>query len=406
MELTVRWLKGSPAHLPTEVVERKGLGHPDTICDAVAEHVSASLCRAYLERFGVILHHNVDKVLLAAGSARPAFGGGEGTHPIELYLGGRATAELRGERIAVADITVAAARDWLARYLPHLDAERDVRIVPLVRPSSVDLGRLFERGAGGRVPLANDTSVGTGFAPLTPLERAVLAVERTLNAADTKHSRPEIGPDIKVMGVRRGTRLRLTLSCAFVGRHVVDLADYLDKKSGVAALAEAAAREASGLEAEVAVNAADDPSRGEIYLTVTGTSAEAGDDGEVGRGNRANGLITPYRPMTMEAAAGKNPLSHVGKLYAVLAGRIASDVAALLGDGGGADCLMVSQIGRPIDDPLLVDLRAEPVAAHPPPPGKQGQEALDNALGEVVRDHLARLPDLRDELVRETILPY
>jgi len=288
MDLSIRWVQGWPGEAAIEIVERKGLGHPDTICDAVAEHVSASLCRAYLDRFGVVLHHNVDKVLLAAGTAHPEFGGGEVTHPIELYLGGRATAELGGVRVPVAEIAVAAARDWLRRHLAHLDSERDVRIVPLVRPSSVELGHLFERGAKASVPLANDTSVAAGFAPLTAIERAVLGVERALNAPETKRSHPEIGADIKVMGVRQGAHLRLTVSCAFVGRFVSSLGDYLERKARVAALAEAAARDASGMEARVEVNAADDPSRGEIYLTVTGTSAEAGDDGEVGRGNRAN----------------------------------------------------------------------------------------------------------------------
>ena len=66
------------------------------------------------------------------------------------------------------------------------------------------------------------------------------------------------------------------------------------------------------------VNALDDPKASDesgIYLTVTGLSAEQGDDGEVGRGNRVNGLITPSRAMSLEAAAGKNAVAHVGKLY-------------------------------------------------------------------------------------------
>jgi S-adenosylmethionine synthetase len=400
MKLNIGWPGEADAANDVEIVERKGLGHPDTICDAVAEHVSASLCRAYLERFGAILHHNVDKILLAAGTARPAFGGGEITHPIELYLGGRATAEVQGARLPVADIAVAAAGEWVRRHLPDLDVDRHLRIVPLIRPSSVDLGLLFARGAAAAVPLANDTSVAAGFAPLTPLERGVLAVERTLNAAETKRTHPEIGPDIKVMGLRQGARLRLTVSCAFVGRYVESLADYFEKKARVAALAEAAARQSSGLEAEVDVNAADDAARGETFLTVSGTSAEAGDDGEVGRGNRANGLITPYRPMTLEAAAGKNPVSHVGKLYSLLAGRIASAVAAL-GEGWTAECLLLSQIGRPIDDPALVDVRVR--AGTPSAPAR---EAMETMMGTIVRDHLGRLSQLRDELVAETIAPY
>ena len=89
-----------------------------------------------------------------------------------------------------------------------------------------------------------------------------------------------------------------------------------------------------------------------IYLTVTGTSIEMGDDGATGRGNRGNGLITPMRPMTMEAIAGKNPVSHVGKIYNVLAQKAAGEIAEL--DGvKEAYVTLVSKIGSPISQPLL-----------------------------------------------------
>ena len=101
---------------------------------------------------------------------------------------------------------------------------------------------------------------------------------------------------------------------------------------------------------EVCVNCAD---AGEnIYLTVTGTSIEMGDDGATGRGNRGNGLITPMRPMTMEAIAGKNPVSHVGKIYNVLAQKAAAEIVELEGVEE-AYVTLVSKIGSPISQPLL-----------------------------------------------------
>ena len=117
----------------------------------------------------------------------------------------------------------------------------------------------------------------------------------------------------------------------------------------------------TGMEAAAAVNAADVPARGQIYLTVTGTSAEAGDDGEAGRGNRANGLITPYRPMTLESVAGKNPVTHVGKLYNVAARRAAASLVTELPDLTAAEVYLVSRIGAPIAEPSLVELRLEAV---------------------------------------------
>jgi len=392
MELIVRTREGgSPGDQPVEVVERKGLGHPDSICDGIAEHVCVALCRHYLERFGVILHHNVDKVLLCGGASRPAFGGGEVTEPIEIYLAGRATAEHGGARIPIHDIATQACREWLRANLRLVDVDRHVRIVSRLRPGSTDLTRLFARGAAA--PLANDTSCGAGFAPFTDLERTVLAVAQALNARDTRQAHPEIGEDVKVMGVRRGDRIQLTVGCAFVGRFISGIDDYAARKAAAAELATAAARGTTALPVEVAINAADDLARSDVFLTVTGTSAEAGDDGEVGRGNRVCGLITPYRPMTLEAAAGKNPVSHVGKIYNVLASRIAASIARELG-ADDATCILVSQIGRPVDDPQIVD-----VGLVTKTKAKAGSPEVE--VTGIVRAQLARLGALRDELLEE-----
>ena len=378
----------SPAAGAVEVVERKGLGHPDTICDAIAEHVCVRLCLAYRERFGTILHHNVDKVLLCGGAARPAFGGGEVLAPLESYLAGRAAAEHGGAKIRVHDVAIDACREWLGAHLRGLDVERHVRIESRLRPGSTDLTRLFAREG---VPPANDTSCGAGFAPLTDLEATVLAVERALNHADTKRTHPEIGEDIKVMGVRQDGRIQLTIGCAFVGRHVAGLEDYARKKDAAIDLVRAAASSATALGVDVTLNAADDLDRGEIFLTVTGTSAEAGDDGEVGRGNRVSGLITPYRPMTLEAAAGKNPVTHVGKLYSLVATSIAAAVTRELAGVDDASCVLVSDIGHRVDEPRIVDVGAGPGAASVA------------AVTEIARSHLAGMGALREALLAERL---
>jgi S-adenosylmethionine synthetase len=164
---------------------------------------------------------------------------------------------------------------------------------------------------------------------------------------------PSIGEDIKVMGTRRERQLELTVACAVVGRHVIDLADYGAKKQHVGLLALEAARTVTDAPLSVFVNAADGETPESVYLTVTGLSAEAGDDGQVGRGNRVNGLITPYRPMSLEAAAGKNPITHVGKLYNVMANRVAQAVVADVPEVQDAYCYLLSRIGDPITDPIV-----------------------------------------------------
>ena len=389
MTLSITALAAPPAAAgPHEIVERKGVGHPDSLCDALAENLSVTLSRFYLERFGTILHHNVDKALLLGGAARPAFGAGELVAPIEITLAGRATRRFQGATVPVEEIAVEASREWLRTHLHEIDPVRDVRIVPCVRETSPDLAALFlRRERQNGIALANDTSFGVGFAPLDRLERTVLAVDQALAAGETRRLHPEVGADVKVLGMRTGGRFAITVACAFVGRHVRDLGDYFVKKERVSALARGAASRAAGSEVEVALNAADGDTADSVYVTVTGLSAEAGDDGQVGRGNRVNGLITPYRPMSLEAAAGKNPVSHTGKLYNVLAGRIARRLTNELAGVKDAYCYLLSRIGSPITEPQLADVvlgLAEP----------SGIESIRDQAAQLVRAELEAAPQL------------
>jgi len=393
VSIVVSELDGAAAAAqPVEIVERKGLGHPDTLCDALAEEVSLALSRFYLERFGFVLHHNVDKVLLRGGAARPAFAGGEVDEPIEVYLAGRATREYSGVKIPVDALAVGACRSWISAHLHALDAERHVRVHCLVRPGSSDLVELFERQRRGAPRLANDTAMGVGFAPLTPLEGAVLAAERSLQ----DRAAPERGEDVKVMGVRIGARSALTVSCAFVGGHLRDLDAYLAARSRAAERARTAASAALGVEPAVEVNTADEPAAESVFLTVTGTSAEAGDDGQTGRGNRANGLITPARPMTIESIAGKNPITHVGKLYNVAAARIAEALVSGIDGLREAHVLLVSRIGTPIEEPQVVHVRLRAET-----PGRVAE--LTPRTREITRDHLARIGSLWELLLSRNV---
>jgi S-adenosylmethionine synthetase len=358
VDLIVSELESHPAGaLPVEVVERKGLGHPDTICDALAEELSRALSQFYLDRFGRVLHHNVDKVLLCGGVARPAFGAGEILEPVDIYICGRATRDVGGVRVPVEDLAEAACRGWLRRHLRSLDPVRHVRLHLLVRPGSPELVDLFLRRPAGAPALANDSAIGVGYAPLSDLERVTLAVEQRLNCGSVKQSSPALGEDVKVLSVRQRAHVDLTVACAIVGRHVRDLPDYLAARERARHLALEAARGVADLDFMVDVNTADEPATHSVYLTVTGTSAESGDDGQTGRGNRTNGLITPCRPMSLEATAGKNPVSHPGRLYQIAAARIAAEVVRSVEEIAGAECYLASRIGRPITDPQIAEVR-------------------------------------------------
>ncbi|HUY90400.1 MAG TPA: methionine adenosyltransferase [Pirellulales bacterium] len=379
-----------------EIVERKGLGHPDTICDSLAEEFSLALSRYYLDRFGLILHHNVDKALLCGGSARAAFGGGEVLAPLDIYMSGRATAEFDSAVVPIEELARASCLDWLRRRFHALDPEQHVRLHVQTRPGSSDLVQLYLRQRETGLWLANDTSCGVGYAPLSKLERTVYEVERRLNDPDFKTQHPETGEDIKLMGVRTGDRVELTVACAFVDRFVSDREDYLAKKSLLIDAIRGIAEPMLASPVEISLNAADDPESGNVFLTVTGTSAEAGDDGEVGRGNRANGLITPGRPMTMEATAGKNPVTHVGKLYNVAAMLIAEALVEHVPGVAAAECCLVSAIGSPVNRPRIVDVKV----------GMEGSASLAAArpqIETVVGDLLASIGSLWKPIIERRI---
>ncbi len=382
-----------------EIVERKGIGHPDTICDALAEELSRTLCAFYLDNFGMVLHHNVDKALLWGGSSQAKFGGGKIILPMEIFLAGRATSEYKGISVPIEEMVEQSCTHWLKSNFHALDPERHVKLHSLVRPGSPDLVELYLRQESTGIALANDTSCGVGYAPLSETESIVLRVEQTLNSAETKAAYPETGEDIKVMAIRYDKNIELTVSCAFIDRYISDVDDYLLKKSQLVKLVEKTAATVSNKNINVVLNAADDVSTGSLYMTVTGTSAESGDDGEVGRGNRVNGLITPYRPMNMEAAAGKNPVTHVGKLYNIVAQQIAHALVQELDEIVEAYCYLVSRIGSPIKEPRIIDIRV--VLAD-----DGNIDVIRKPVDEIVSDKLDKMDQIRQDLVSGLISVY
>ncbi|HDM92708.1 MAG TPA: methionine adenosyltransferase [Candidatus Korarchaeota archaeon] len=339
---------------PIEIVERKGIGHPDTICDAIMERVSLELSREYLRRFGGLLHYNADKSLLAAGVTEPAFGGGRVIKPMLIVFGDRATNSFAGEEIPIEEIVIQAAKNWIRENLRFVDPDEHVRYQVELKPGSAELTDIFKRGSG---PLgANDTSAAVGYAPLSRTERAVLEVEKFLNSPEFKKRHPETGEDVKVMGYRVGDRLDITVALAFVDRYIASESEYFRMKGEVLEELNSFVRDRYDFEEiNIALNTLDRPGRGVggVYLTVLGTSAEGGDSGQVGRGNGVNGVIPLMRPRSSEAAAGKNPVSHVGKIYNVLTHHIAQKIHEEVSGVREAYVWLLSRIGHPINDPAL-----------------------------------------------------
>ena len=66
------------------------------------------------------------------------------------------------------------------------------------------------------------------------------------------------------------------------------------------------------------------------------------------------------RPMSLEATAGKNPVSHVGKIYNVVAKITAEKIYEQVKGVREVYVKILSQIGRPIDDPLIANVKVLP----------------------------------------------
>jgi S-adenosylmethionine synthetase len=378
--------------LPVEIVERKGIGHPDSLCDGIAERVSVEYTRWCEENLGGPLHHNFDKVQLVAGDVDVEFGRGQILRPIRIQIAGRGTPEAGGRKVPMDVIAIRAAKLHISETMKFLDPEKHVVVDCYAGRGSSELVHTVNQIR------ANDTSFGCANWPRSTTENAVFELAQYLNV-DLLSQFP-IGEDIKVMGMRRGELIVLTCAVPFIAPLLKDMGEYREAKQGVLAALQAFAEKLAPRHTlRVEVNTADGDTPGELYLTLTGTSAEMGDDGSVGRGNRVTGLITPFRSGSLEAAAGKNPISHVGKIYNVLSYLAAQDIVAQVKGVREASVYMLSQIGHPLDQPLICTATLT---------GSDGalSEAQRKEAQKVLDSRLARVHEVRTLMAQQKVKLY
>ena len=394
--------------LEVEVVERKGIGHPDTIADALAESLSVAYARYTLKHFGAILHHNFDKLAVLGGTTEVDFGGGRLTSPIRVILNGRASVRFGDKVIPVRDIIETETRQFFSSLFGNgLDVEQDVEKHWFVSSASGPGKTKWSTGSRAHLfaprsisevkgydrLLNNDTSMGCGYAPLSPVEAAVLALEEKLNSSATKQKYPWLGTDIKVMAVKTHSQCGVTVCLPQIARYVPSLEVYQDNLITMQSIIEEALGEfLPGLRIALSVNMRDNIAHGDVYLTAIGSSIESGDEGIVGRGNRVNGLITPLRPINLEGVCGKNPKYYTGKLYNVAAHKIAH---RLYGETQKAcEVLLVSQTGQPIVEPWYTLVRTD------------GTPLDEKGIELIVEEELARIPQITEALLENQVRLY
>ena len=374
--------------IPVEIVERKGIGHPDSLCDGIAERISVEYTHWCQENLGALLHHNFDKVQLVAGEVDVSYGGGCMLKPIRIQIAGRGTPAFQGRKVPMDDIAIEAAKKHVRETMRYLDPNRHMVIDSYAGRGAEELQYVVDHVT------ANDTSFGASHWPRSGLEYAVYETAQYIN-----HNLIDnfpVGEDVKVMGMRRNGELTLTVALPLIATRIADATEYREVKQAAEAAIQEYSSQLDHRKVTVMVNTADDVAHDAVYLTLTGTSAEMGDDGAVGRGNRVNGVIAPFRSASLEAACGKNPISHVGKVYNVLALLAAQDIIERVPTVRAVTVHVLSQIGAPLDQPLVATALVHATNGHLTP-------SIQADVQSVLDEHLAEVGTLRTRILNREL---
>ncbi len=314
-----------------EVVERKGVGHPDSLADALANEVSISYARHCLDTIGVIPHHNIDKLYIGAGHYKNDYGICERLSPVIVRINGRMSSNFGDTDLNIEHIQTSAVMNYMSHVMPTIKSE-DIVVEPnATQHTKVPYWfnpRSIEDIPDVKLPKANDTSVCVGHWPPTPTESIAYQLERYFWSEDAGFAKPrfkEIGQDIKIMVVRTSKALDATLCVPTMSLFTESFDAYRKliqvHEENLQVLADKLL-EGTGLRVEVRVN----PYQRQ-YMLGLGSCIECGEEGIVGRGNNINGIISTHRIHTLESWAGKNPIYHTGRVYGFMTAKIARAIS-------------------------------------------------------------------------------
>jgi len=392
----------------TEIIERKGIGHPDTLADALAENLSVAYSNYALQQFGVILHHNFDKLGILGGRTDVTYGYGKFTSPIRVLLNGRASTSFSDIQVPMKDILEGEAKRFLKEIFgelinPYQDIELQYNISTAsgpgkIRESKGSRAYLFNPRSINEVKgydrlVSNDTSVGCSYAPLSTFEQTIFSIEQYLNNQKLKDGFPWIGTDIKIMGVRVKNKKSITICVPQIAKYVPSQSAYKENIEITKSLIKEYLQGIySDNDVELFINTRDNYEKQDIYLTAIGSSIESGDEGLVGRGNRINGLITPLRPMSIEGVCGKNPVYYVGKIYNIVAFDIANRLYEETNQTN--EVFLVGQNGRDLLSPWKSIVRF------------YGSLPNEELISSIIEKELEEIPKITQKLLRKEINLY
>lgn len=394
-----------------EVVETKGKGHPDNICDTLAEKISTNYSKYCLEHYGVILRHMIDKLSILGGGSKVQFGGGEMKTPIRILVNGRFTDKYKEEKINYMNIVYKTIMDYFKELFPLLDVDNYLIIVdnthhnegPGVVYNEDDTTRnermkFFEAIDDSDAQRhnnhnrCNDTSTTVSYYPMSKLEKTVLNIEQLLNSNHYKEANPWVGSDIKVMGIRKKNKIEITSCIPLISTYVQNLDDYKNKLNFLKKDVETEARKLfKNNEIIIYLNTRDNYEDNDLYLTLIGSAVESGDEGTVGRGNRSRGVIPFCRKFSMEAACGKNPVYHTGKLFTAIGDGISKQIYEKYHVENIVYC--TSKMGDKIENPWNISVELSKKLS-----GKDIKD-IDNMVNRFIKNH----KEVTNEIINNNI---
>ena len=328
----------NPEKNKIEIVERKGIGHPDTLADALAEELSRVYSQYCLDKYDAVLHHNLDKLYIGAGWNTNTFGSVTKIQPIKVVVNGRISDSCNGEKIDLENMFCNTIKEYLGTVLPHLNVKDDLDIIinstQYTRVNHWFSPRTVDDVPDAKEAFANDTSVITTFYPYTICEMLAVELERYFWTPNDKGypvpNYKEIGQDIKVMVDRIDKEINVIVCMPVISTEITSREDYYavvqDYQCRLNDIAKRIC-EGTSYSVSVIINASyDNDNRGTLYILSLGTSAECGEEGLVGRGNSSRGVISTYRPNSVEAPAGKNPRYHAGRVLSFMGNRLSKAI--------------------------------------------------------------------------------
>ncbi len=344
---------------PVEMVERKGIGHPDTLADMIAMNFSNKYSNFALERFGVIPHHWADKVTIVGAQADIGYGYGILKEPMKIFQFGRVTSKVGNEKIDIDTLFKGATEDIFIRVFGDAFKKGVFRCQAITHSSSgPDHPKKFYNPpkandiVDAEKQKSNDTIILSAFTPFTTLEEMVVETENFLNSKEFKMRHLATGYDIKVLAVKIEDKVDITACIPFIGERTPDFKTY---RKELRCIKEEVIEIIKNYPFITTINLNTKDFGEYAYLTFMGTSCDKGGCGAVGRGNKYNGLITLNREMAVEAPAGKNPTHHSGRLYSEAIHRLSRDIYNQLGIRNYVN--LVARNGDPMNDPAFVIIK-------------------------------------------------